>query len=121
MSGELVILKIYNLSILIEPKAGSRQPEIISEILQQIEKDGQETIVCPVNGKVRHEALKHTELTVFPDCLTYGTNRLALAIALPTRKDLGRRWFLKRLAGENKSSYQLIATTDVSVIHIETD
>lgn len=114
-------MKIYNLGVLIEPKDSSRQAGIIKEIRQQIEQDGPETIVCPVNGKVGHETITPAALAIFPDCLTQGTNRLALAISLPTRKDLGRRWFLKRLDGENKSSYRLIATTDVAVIHIESD
>lgn len=112
-------MKIYNLAILIEPKAGCTEADIIREIGGQIEKDGQEIILCQVNAAVPHPVVSKGGQTLFPACLTQGTSRLVLALSLPTRKDLGRRWFLKRLAGENKSSYRLIATTDVTVIHIE--
>jgi hypothetical protein len=112
-------LKIYELGILIEPKAVFTDTDIMNEILQQIEKDGQELIICQVNPTVPHQVISTSNLSLFPACLTTGTNRLAFAVSLPSRKDLGRRWFLKRLEGDNKSSYRLIATTDVSVIHIE--
>ena len=114
-------MKIYNLGVLIESRDNKSAAEIMTEILLQVEKDGPEAIACPVTGKVPHEVIKQAKVTIFPDCLTQGTSRLAFAIALPTKKDLGRRWFLKRLEGDNKSSYRLIATTDVSVIHIEAE
>ncbi|QDR82328.1 hypothetical protein [Sporomusa termitida] len=112
-------MKIYNLAILIEPKAGCAAADIMQEISGQIEKDGPEIIFCQVNAAVPHPVVSKSSQALFPACLTAGTNRLVVALSLPTRKDLGRRWFLKRLAGENKSSYRLIATTDVEVIHIE--
>ncbi|SMC52065.1 hypothetical protein [Sporomusa malonica] len=112
-------MKIYNLGILIEPKENCDEIDIMNEIHQQIEKDGQELILCPVRGNVTHQVVIKADISLFPACLTAGTKRLALGISLPTKKDLGRRWFLKRLEGENKSSYLLIATTDVAVIHIE--
>ncbi|MDF2569813.1 MAG: hypothetical protein K0R55_1417 [Sporomusa sp.] len=113
------MMKIYNLSVLVEPKGNIDEIDIVNELFQQIEKDGQELIVCQVKGNVVHKVVCKAELSLFPVCLTAGTKRLAFTIALPTKKDLGRRWFLKRLEGENKSSYLLIATTDVAVIHIE--
>lgn len=112
-------MKIYNLSILIDPKEDCGEIDIMNEIYQQIETVGEELILCPVKGNVPHQVVSKADIALFPACLTAGTKRLALGIALPTKKDLGRRWFLKRLEGENKSSYRLIATTDVSVIHVE--
>ncbi|HWR45720.1 hypothetical protein [Sporomusa sp.] len=112
-------MKIYNLGILIEPKAACIEADIINEIFQQIEKDGQELIICQVSTTVPHQVITQANMSLFPACLTTGTQRMAFELSLPTKKDLGRRWFLKRLEGENKSSYLLIATTDVSVIHVE--
>ncbi len=112
-------MKIYNLAILVEPKGGCTEADMVQEVGAQIEKDGPEVIRCEVNAMVTHQVVSKSTEVLFPACLTTGTNRLVLALSLPTRKDLGRRWFLKRLEGENKSSYRLIATTDVAVIHIE--
>ena len=44
---------------------------------------------------------------------------LAFGISLPSKKDLGRKWFQKRLAGEERQTFRLIAMTDVAVIHVE--
>ena len=46
---------------------------------------------------------------------------LAFGISLPSKKDLGRKWFQKRLAGEEKRTFRLVAMTDVSMIHLETE
>ena len=43
----------------------------------------------------------------------------AFGISLPSKKDLGRKWFQKRLAGEERQTFRLIAMTDVAVIHVE--
>ena len=47
------------------------------------------------------------------------TDRLVFGISLPSQKDLGRKWFQKRLAGEERQTFRLIAMTDVAVIHVE--
>lgn len=114
-------MKIYNLGLLVEPKGTAAEADIMNEVLQQLEKDGQEIIGVQVCANVSHQVVAKADLSLFPNCLSAGTDRLALAVSLPTKKDLGRRWFLKRLEGVNKNSYLLIAMTDVTTIHIEAD
>lgn len=114
-------MKIYNLSVLVEPKELRDETDIMQEICQRIQKDGQETIIHWVGGKAAHDVIKKANIASFPNCLTEQTNRLAFAISLPTKKDLGRRWFLKRLEGNEHKTFLLVATSDVSIIHIELD
>ena len=47
------------------------------------------------------------------------TDRLVFSISLPSKKDLGLKWFQKWLAGERKQIFCLIAMTDVAGIHVE--
>ncbi|WP_425058743.1 hypothetical protein SCACP_33990 [Sporomusa carbonis] len=112
-------MKIYNLNVLVEPKEIQDETDIMNEMFRQLEKDGQETIIHSIGGNVAHDVIKKVNISLFPACLTAGTKRLAFEISLPTKKDLGRRWFLKRLEGNNNKTYLLVATSDVSVIHIE--
>lgn len=112
-------MKIYNLSVLVEPKGEHNDTDIIREISQQIRHTGQEMIFCPVGGDEELEVLKVSPFSPFPSCLTCNTRRISFDISLPTRKDLGRRWFLKRLESPRNNTYLLVATSDVSVIHIE--
>ena len=44
---------------------------------------------------------------------------LAFGISLPSKKDLGRKWFQKRLAGQVTQTVRLIAMTDVAGIHVK--
>jgi len=129
-------VKIYNLNVLVEPKKAGRAPaaagaaagaagpgpiiEAISgEIKEQIERDGPENILYAAGSYRGHEVVRPVDAGAFPACLTQNTDRLAFQISLPTKKDLGRRWFLKRLEGEGKKNFRLVATSDVWVIHVE--
>lgn len=112
-------MKFYKLTVLVNPKPTKSELDIAREILAQVQTDGKETIVCMSNECSSHEVVKKTSTAQFPDCLTKNTGRVAFDISLPTQKDLGRKWFLKRLEGEEKKTYSLVAMTDVFVIHVE--
>ena len=113
------ILKFYMLTILVKLKISGAEQDAVREILAQIQTDGKETILYRNNEYKRHEVVKKVAVDVFPDCLTTVNDIMAFAISFPTQKDLGRRWFLKRLEGSEKKTFHLIATTDVSVVHVE--
>ena len=112
-------MKFYMLTVLIKLKKPGAEMEAAQEILAQLQTDGQETILCQRRECSGHEVVKKADMALFPNCLTANTDRVAIEISLPTQKDLGRRWFLKRLEGKEKKTFLLIAMTDVSVIHVE--
>ena len=112
-------MKFYNLAILVEPLATSTIPAISREIIDRITTDGKEQILCECGECSRHTVVKTKEAACFPECLHADMDRLAFGISLPSKKDLGRKWFQKRLAGEEKRTFRLIAMTDVTVIHVE--
>lgn len=112
-------MKFYNLAILVEPLAAATIPAISREIIDRITTDGKEQILCECGEWSRHRVAEPQEAVCFPECLRAGTNRLVFGISLPSKKDLGRKWFQKRLAWEGKQTFRLIAMTDVAVIHVE--
>lgn len=113
------MLKFYQLTVLVAPKAQTDELDIAREILIRIQTDGKESILCSSGEYGGHQVVKKVEVSLFPECLTAITGRLAFEISLPTRKDLGRKWFLKRLEGEEQKAFRLVAMTDVAVIHVE--
>ena len=112
-------MKFYNLAILVEPLATSSIPEISREIIDRITTDGKEQILHECGEWSRHRVVELKEAVCFPECLRVDPDRVAFGISLPSKKDLGRKWFQKRLAGEGKQTLRLIAMTDVAVIHVE--
>ena len=112
-------MKFYNLAILVEPLAAATIPEISREIIDRITTDGKEQILHECGEWSRHRVVKTQEAVCFPECLCAEPDRLAFGISLPSQKDLGRKWFQKRLAGEERQTFRLIAMTDVAVIHVE--
>ncbi len=112
-------MKFYNLAILVEPLAVATIPEISREIIDRITTDGKERILCECGEWNRHRVVELKEAICFPECLRAESDRLVFGISLPSKKDLGRKWFQKRLAGEEKQTFRLIAMTDVAVIHVE--
>ena len=112
-------MKYYNLAILVEPLAAATIPAISREIIDRITTDGKERILCECGEWSRHRVVELKEAVCFPECLRAEPDRLAFGISLPSKKDLGRKWFQKRLAGEEQQTFRLIAMTDVAVIHME--
>lgn len=110
-------MKFYSLNVLVELQEGVEAATVAAKILAQIETDGRERIVWLPPELEKHSIVSPAGTTQFPACLRQRQNRLEFQICLPTRKDLGRRWFLKRLTGAGE--FRLIAMTDVSVVHVE--
>ena len=112
-------MKNYTLAHLVEPLAAATIPAISREIIDRITTDGKERILCECGEWSRHRVVELKEAVCFPECLRAEPDRLAFGISLPSKKDLGRKWFQKRLAGEEQQTFRLIAMTDVAVIHME--
>ena len=112
-------MKFYRLTVLVEPKNAATEDEIGKEILALIQTDGKERILCMEPEYKGHSVVKKVKTKLFPNCLAKNSGWAEFEIFLPTRKDLGRRWFLKRLKGEEIKHFRLAAMTDVAVIHVE--
>lgn len=113
-------MKFYNLTILVEPLAAATLPAMVREISDRITTDGNERILCECWGR-RHVVVEAAQTSSFPDCLIAAADRMAVQISLPTKKDLGRKWFQRRLAGPGQQTFRLVAMTDVSLIHLEAE
>lgn len=114
-------MKFYNLTILVEPLAASTLPAMIREIFDRITTDGKEKILCESGDWRGHAVVGAAQASPFPQCLSAAAGRRAVQISLPSKKDLGRKWFQRRLAGPDQQTFRLVAMTDVSMIHLETE
>lgn len=114
-------MKLYNLTILVEPLALSTLSVMTREITDRITTDGKEQILYKSGDWHGHAVVEAAKASPFPDCLNTATGRLAVQISLPSKKDLGRKWFQRRLAGPDQQTFRLVAMTDVAMIHLETE
>ena len=112
-------MKFYNLTILVEPLAASTLPAMIREIFDRITMDGKEKILYESGDWCGHAVVEGAQSSPFPECLNAAASRRAVQISLPSQKDLGRKWFQRRLAGPDQQTFRLVAMTDVSMIHLE--
>ena len=114
-------MKFYNLTILVEPLAASTLPAMIREIFDRITTDGKEKILRARGGWRGQAVGGAAQARPFAQCLRPAGGRRAVQISLPSKKDLGRKWFQRRLAGPDQQTFRLVAMTDVSMIHLETE